>query len=148
MITLRRRAASPVLTAAPDRPGIVRRITVYFGRAVKFGGDRADLDAHLAVNNAGAGITGYGRTRETRGDRRHIREKAPHLLDRMMDDKALVERRLRRKIGRNILVPTASLLPRLPHERNRTTARPARQHRDHDRNPRARARTGRLPESP
>ena len=87
----------------------MRRITVDLGRTVKFGGDRADLDAHLAVNNAGAGITGYGRTRETRGDRRHIREKIPHLLDRMMDDKALVERRLRREIGRNILAAASGV---------------------------------------
>src|SRR5258707_697696 len=100
----------------------MRRITVDLGRTVKFGGDRTDLDAHLAVNNAGAGITGYGRSREAPGDRRHVREEVPHLLDRMMDNKALVERRLRREIGRNILANSKRVL-RLPassHVWNRT----------------------------
>ena len=80
-----------------------RRITIYLGRAVKFRGDRADLDPHLACNEARAGITGYGRPGKAGCDRGHVRKEAPHLVERVVDDEALVESRLRRKIDGYIL---------------------------------------------
>ena len=79
---LRCRTAPSVAAAAPDRPGMGCRITVDLGRTVKFGGDRTDLDAHLTGNDARACIAGYRRSRKAAADLGHVREEAPHPVER------------------------------------------------------------------
>ena len=86
-----------------DRAGMRRRITIYLGRAVKFRGDRADLHPHLACNEARARLTADGRPGEAGCDRGHVRKEAPHLVERVVDDEALVESRLRGKIDGYVL---------------------------------------------
>jgi len=82
---LRRRAASPVLAAASYRPGASLRIAVDLGQTVKFSGDRANLDAHLAGDGARVDISGYRRSGKASGDRGHVREEAPHVVERVME---------------------------------------------------------------
>src|SRR3954447_8126856 len=107
---LRRRTASPVLAAASYRPGATLRIALDLGQTVKFSCDRANLDAHLAGNGARVDISGYRRSGKAGGDRGHVREEAPDVVERVMDHKALVERRLRREIGRNLLASSKRIL--------------------------------------